>query len=188
MRNDGIFEKARMNGILIPVAGAVIAAALVLFAVFTAAYFGAFTTVNDEETSRQVEFEEPDKPTYGFHLKPNKGDAASMTSDVRINIISFVGKTFETKNDGIGYEIGLINQSDTPATVVDLRCMLYKDDICIGSSIISSGLLLDEKGKYVNLSGTEKTKDADTVVFYVQWEEESGAQQSTYASRKIGRY
>lgn len=182
------FEKARMNGVLIPVAGAVIAAALVLFAIFSAAYFGAFTKMSGEETTAAVGFDEPDKPVYGFDLKPNKSDSDGMTSDVKISISSFVGKTFETKNDGISYELDLMNASDTPATVVDLRCMLYKNDICIGSSIISSGLLLNDKGKRVLLSGTEKTKDADTVVFYVKWEEESGAQQSAYVSRKIGRY
>jgi hypothetical protein len=180
--NGNRFEKARMNGILIPVAGAVIAAALVLFVVFAAAYFGAFTKMTDEETKSAAEFEEPDRLSYGYNFTAASGDRDRMSSDLKLCVGSL-----DRTDGGVSYELLLKNQSKTPATVVDLRCMLYKNDVCIGSSLMSSGLVITQDDGEVHLSGKENAKDADTVVFYVKWEEEGGLSADGYVKSKIGR-
>ena len=177
MKTDGIFEKARLSSILIPVAGAVVAAALVLFAVFVAAYFGAFVSMEGQQDELTVGFDEPDQPSYNYKIKTVN---ESPASSVGIYVNSF------SKKDGVvEYKVVIERMNVSSAFITDVRCMLYKDDVCIKSSTLANRIDLSEE-KSVTLSGKEQTDDADAAVFFVQWEDSEGKQASKYIVKKIG--
>jgi hypothetical protein len=177
MKTDGIFEKARLTSVLIPVAGAVIAAALVLFAVFSAAYFGAFTSMEGQQDELTVGFDEPRMPEFDYKIKTVNENPASS--------IGIYVNTFNKKDGGIEYKIVIERMNTAAAIVTDARCMLYKDDVCIKSSTLANRIDLTEE-KTVTLSGKEKTDDADAAVFFVIWEDEQGRQASKYIVKNIG--
>ncbi len=171
MRDKNVFEKARMNYVLIPLAGFAAAAALILAAIFAAAYFGAFTRLSDKENEGPPVFSEPEKPEFDYGIETVN---ENTSADAQIQVSSF-----KRTDDGVSYEIFVINEGDTALTVKDVRCMLYSGDICIKSSSLSSQLILDERSG-VRMLGKENTADADAVIFYVSWEDENGANASTY--------
>ncbi len=179
MKNSGIFEKARMNSILIPTAGAVIAAALVLFAVFSAAYFGAFVSAEGQgEESLKTSFDEPEEPAYDYKIK-------TVNENPQSNVGIYI-YTFKEKKGGVEYKVTVERTNAAYALLRDVRCMLYKDDICISSSTLAENIELSEK-RSVTLSGNEQTQDADAVIFYITWEDEQGKTASKYTVKKLGR-
>ena len=181
MKNEAAFEKARLNSILIPAAGAVIAAALVLFAVFSAAYFGAFTGYDDTpDESQTVGFDAPDEPAHDYKIKTVNENPAS---NVGIYVYSFK----PSGDGGVEYKINveLINQAY--AAVTGVRCMLYKDDVCISSSTLTDRIEFTDEMRSITLTGKENTKDADAVIFYLEWEDSQGRAASRYVVKPIGK-
>ncbi len=177
MKTDGIFEKARLNSILIPAAGAIIAAALVLLAVFSAAYCGAFAGMEGQGETQPVGSDEPSSPSYGYGIKTVD---EHPDSEVMIYVNSL-----KNKDGGIEYRITVEKTGEGAAYIKDLRCMLYNGDVCINSSTIADTVDFSEFNS-VTLSGREEAKEADAVVFYVLWEDENGSRGSSYIIKKPG--
>lgn len=172
MKDKNVFEKARMNGVLIPLAGFVAAAALILAVIFISAYFGAFTGLSDERKEQSAEFEEPAPPSYDYGIETVNEEPEV---EVEIQILEFT-----SSDDGdVSYRLKLVNNNGTPAKVIDARCMMYEKEKCVKSSTLADGITINGGG-FSELSGAEKTDGADTVIFYVSWEDQYGAKADTY--------
>ena len=172
MKDKNVFEKARMNGVLIPLAGFVAAAALILAVIFISAYFGAFTGLSDKEQEHSAEFEEPAPPSYDYGIETVNEEPEV---EVEIRILEFT-----SSDDGdVSYKLKLVNNNGTSAKVTDARCMMYEKEKCVKSSTLAKDITL-EGGTFAELSGVEKTDGADTVIFYVSWEDQYGSKADAY--------
>ena len=170
MKDKNVFEKARMNTVLIPLAGFIAAAALILAVVFAASCFGAFAYIADSYSEKEPSFAEPEKPgfDYGISNAEESGPVYINADDLK-------------ENDGvISYIASLSNESDKDAYIKDVRCMLYSGEKCIKSSSVSAPFTLTGRTT-VFLSGDGESSGADTVVFYVSWDDGSGATHGAYA-------
>ena len=160
MKDKNVFEKARMKAVLIPLAGFIAAAALILAVIFAASYFGAFTQLSDKETPAEPGFTEPEKPEFDYGVDTAKEGGSSSV---------YIHVTNIKNTDGVvGYKIALANERDNDVYVKDVRCMFYSGQNCIKSISISAPFTLDA-GKTVFISGDEEIKDADTAVFYASF-------------------
>lgn len=170
MKDKNVFEKARMNTVLIPLAGFIAAAALILAVIFAASFFGAFTSVPDEKNANEPSFTEPETDEFDYGI-----NNATDDGPVRIN-------AEDLKENGgiISYIASLSNESDEDAFIKDVRCMLYSGKKCIKSSSVCAPFTLTGKTT-VFLSGDDESNDADAVVFSVSWENGDKKIYSAYA-------
>ena len=172
MRDKNVFEKARMNGVLIPLAGFIGAAALILAVIITAACFGAFTGISDKAPEKTADFEKPEIPEYDHVLETVN---ENPESEAAIQIIEF-----SFSDDGnVSYKLKLVNDGGAAAKIKDVRCMIYEKEKCIKSSTLAGDLTL-EGGSFIELSGSDEAKSADAVIFYASWEDRYGAAADTY--------
>ena len=172
MKDKNVFEKARMNAVLIPLAGFIAAAALIPAVISAAAYFGAFTYLSDKESGSDPVFEEPEKPEYSLDIETVNENPLSV---VEIEVVKF--KSGDDKT--VSYKIDLKNESEAFAKIKEVRCMIYGNGRCVKSSSLANGLTLDGGGSKT-LSGTAEAEGADAFIFYVSWEDENGASADTY--------
>lgn len=154
-----------MPGIVIPLAGFIAAASLLLLIVFAAAYGGAFTQMSEGGQEQKTAFNAPDPPDKTY---PKNELDESPKAQITVTI-----KKFSAGNGMLSYEIKLMNQSAYDAAVQYVNCVFYKDGVSVGSCILSDEMLLDSR-RVVNLSGTEKTNGADSATLTVKWTDEDG--------------
>lgn len=171
MKDKDIFEKARMNSVIIPIAGFVAAAAVVLLVIFTAAYFGAFNSMKEAVETKAPEFDVPAEPEVTFDVP-----VIDMHPSVYLKL-SIV--EFRSSNGTVSFSVRLKNDYEETAFVRSVRCILYKDNNNVGSYDIGGGFELKGKSNVV-LSGKEKLAGADCVLFYVHWTDAEGREASTY--------
>lgn len=161
-----------MNGVLIPLAGFIAAAALILAVLLISAAFGAFTGLSDREPERTAVFEEPERPGYSYGIETLN---EHPESEVDIRILEFS----VSADTGVSYKLDLENKSGAPAKITDARIMVYEKEKCVKSGTLADGITL-EAGNFIELSGSDKTDGADAVIFYVSWEDSYGARADTY--------
>ena len=154
-----------MPGIVIPLAGFIVAASLVLLIVFGAAYGGAFTQMSDGAGEQKTVFDAPDSPDKTY---PRNELDESPNAQITVTI-----KKFSVGNGMLSYDIKLMNQSANDATVQYVNCVFYKNGVSVGSCILSGQMLLDSR-RLVNLTGTEKTNGADSAALTIKWTDEDG--------------
>ena len=172
MKDNSIFEKARMNTAVIPLAGFIIAAALALFIIFTAAYAGAFTTAKEDVVTRQPSFEEPEMPVAEYGLS-----TVDEHPSVYLNISLLNGLV--RSNGKIKFRLQIQNPYNDTAHVEEVRCLLYKDGKSVGSFLISEAFDMGHNDSVI-LSGTEDDHGGYAALFYISWTDQNGLRASRY--------
>lgn len=172
MKDKSIFEKARMNAVLIPAACFIASAALILAVIFAAAYFGGFTRLSDRDDASGAEFRQPDAPEYDYGIETVNEDPEAR---LEIYVLMFTA----SDNGAVDYKFNIVNESGAAATVKDARCMIYSKGQCVRSGTLASGIRLNGHS-YKEISGHADAEGADTVIFYVSWRDDNGASADTY--------
>lgn len=171
MKDKNVFEKAKMNTVLIPLAGFIAAAALILAVTLTAAYSGAFTRLSDRENEQSVRFDLPDQPEYDYGIETVENTANTV---IEIYMIDF-----EVSDGTVYYEFNIVNESDETAKIKDVRCMIYSNGTCVKSSTLAADLTLDMHN-YKHISGKVSAVDADSAVIYVSYNDLQGGTADAY--------
>lgn len=137
--NGNSYEKAKLNGIIVPLAGAVAFGALVLAIVFTAAFAGAF--------SGDYRYD----PESGSAYLESSPDPLPGRPEVELIDGSYYGKdyivtaTYTPNGDNLYYNVALNNRESADVTVDSVSIECYSGAEFIKRSVIAVDVLIKSR-------------------------------------------